>query len=212
LLPALIFLSCSLQARADYVPQTLNQLILRAEKIVYGEISCVDAEAFEIRVSESFGAYEQWVTVRKFEEWNCGIRWVDYEVGQKSLFFLRRLKSEWYPMGGGNEGELPIHGNSIYIHASTLRRIDSAPPFQASDRPADDLGYNNPYNGFYTELCPFWEAVCTLRTCYRSDVGPTGHLVNLQSTCLKGELEPLLQENPVLKRLAVALFTRPFGP
>ena len=200
-----VLLAFSLQARAVYVPQTLGQLSLRAEKIVYGEISCVDAEVFEIRVSESFGAYDQWVTVRKFDEWNCGIRWVDYQVGQKSLFFLRRLESEWYPMGGGNEGELPIHGNMIYIHASTLRRIDNAPPFQASDRPADNLGYNNPYNGFYTELCPFWEAVCTLRTCYRSDMGPTGHLVNIQVTCPEGHLEPMSKENTILNRLVVAL-------
>jgi hypothetical protein len=147
--------------------------------------------------------------VRKFEAWNCGKRWFDYEVGQISVFFLRRLHSAWYPMGGGNEGELPIHGKRVYVHASTLRRLDTSPPFEPTDRPVDDLGFNNPYNGFYTELCPFWEAICTLRTCFKSEVGPTGQLVNLRNLCPEGELEASLPKNPVLNRLAIALQKRP---
>lgn len=199
------FLACTLQVRADYVPQTLSQLILRAEKVLYGEITCVDDNVFEIRVLESLDADGGRVTIRKFEEWNCGKRWFDYEVGQKSMFFLRRLDSAWYPMGGGNEGELPIHDNRVYIHASTLRRMDATSPFEPSDRPVDDLGFNNPYNGFSTDLCPFWEAVCTVRSCFRSEVGPTGDLVHVQSTCPERALEPLLHGNPVLGRVVGAM-------
>ena len=187
------------------MPLTLSQLILRAEKIVYGEITCVDTDVFEIRVRESLEADDQWVTVRKFGEWNCGSRWADYQPGQQALFFLRRVEGRWYPMGGGNEGELPIHGNRLYIHASTLRRLDTSPPFEPTDNPVEDLGFNNPYNGFYTALCPFWEAISALRTCFRSEVGPTGRLANIQFTCPEGQLEAPQKENPVLNRLVVAL-------
>src|SRR5690606_23157897 len=61
--------------------------------------------------------------IQRFQDWPCGIRYADYEIGQKELVFFRKSNYviEDYDLlgyGGGAEFELPIRGDSIYYNFS----------------------------------------------------------------------------------------------
>ncbi|EAR00347.1 hypothetical protein [Maribacter sp. HTCC2170] len=119
-----MFLIFTSLLKADYVPPKIHMLVLKADKIVQGEISCVDNDVFQITVIKSILEDEHVITVQKFKEWNCGKRYIDYEVGQQSLFFLRYDGDKLRTMSGGNEGEMPIIMGAAYVHASSFNSID----------------------------------------------------------------------------------------
>ena len=183
---------------ASYVPPSLNKLILRSDKIVYGEIICQDRGVVEVKVHEGINHNEEIITIRKFAEWSCGKRWAEYEIGQTSVFFLRFRDGGYYPLGGGNEGELPIHNKKVYVHATTIPMVSDVPLFDKSTRTVEDLGYNNPYNGYVIDLCEFWQATDLIKKCFISDIGATGNLVNIQQLCSTSEYDSILENNKIL--------------
>ena len=185
--------------KADYVPPTLNELILRADKIVYGEIVCIDKRVIEVKVYKGINHNEETITFGRFFEWRCGKRWTEYALGQTSMFFLRKRDREYSPLGGSNEGEMPIHKNKVFVHRSTISMINDNPPFDRSTRTIDDLGYNNPFNGFVLDLSNLWQATRLIKKCFTSDVTATGNLVNIQQLCAANEYESSMEQNEILK-------------
>lgn len=191
--------------KAGYEPPTLNELILKADKILYGEIVCVDESVIEVSVFNSIHHKAKSITIVKFKEWNCGKRWMKYEVGDTSLFYLIIKNGRYRPMGGGNEGELPIHNDKIYVHANTISSGGFVGQFDRSELQMEDNGYNNPYNGYGMDLSDFWQAIAVIKKCFKSDVNKTGNLVNIQQLCSSTDYESTMKENKILNWAISAL-------
>jgi hypothetical protein len=185
--------------RADYEPPTFHELILKADKIVYGEIVCIDKRVIELKVHESINHEGEKITIGRFVEWQCGKRWTDYVVGQTSMFFLRKRDGDYLPFGGSNEGEMPIHDDKVFVQTTTISMIDDNPPFERSTLTIEDLGYNNPYKGFVLDLSNLWQATRIIKNCFTSGVTATGNLVNIQQLCSPKEYKSVMEKNKILK-------------
>lgn len=183
----------------SYEPPTLHQLIYGADKIVYGTVVCMDATSFEVACEKTINHDDQTIRVRKFTKWNCGKRWADYELGQRSIFFLRLREDEYDSGGGGNEGELPIHDGSVYVHKSTLSQLGTAPWMTLSDRQQEDHGYNNPYNGYVLELDDFWHSIQILKSCWTVDKDKIGRLINIERKCPPSSWQIEAETNDLLE-------------
>jgi len=194
----IVILILTANAQASYITPSLNQLILKADQILYGEIICVDDAVIEVSVCESVYSSLKTITITKFKEWNCGKRWMEYEVGDTSLFFLTCRNGRYQAMGGGNEGELPIHSANIYVHASSLSSIEFLDQFERSDIPMKNNGYNNPYNGYVMDLVDFWNATITVKKCFTSEVDAIGRLVNIEQLCAYTDFQSILEDNKIL--------------
>lgn len=184
--------------KADYVPPSLNELILKADSILYGEIICVDETVIEVKVYNSIDHDLDSITILKFKEWNCGKRWMEYQVGDTSLFFLKLKNGRYRTMGGGNEGELPMHNDKVYVHSSTISRGDFVDQFEKSTSMMEDNGYNNPYNGYVMNFNDFWQAIGVIKKCFKSDVTATGNLFKIKHLCSNSEYESTMQQNKIL--------------
>ena len=182
---------------ASYVPPTLNKLILKADKILYGEITCIDETVIEVNVHGSINHNTKAITIFKFKEWDCGKRWSEYKVGDTSLFFLKLKNGGFYPLGGGNEGELPIHDDKVYVHASAFPSLDLLNQFEHSKIPMEDNGFNNPYNGYALDFEDFWQATAVLEKCFTSDMNATGNLINIRQLCPTSDYESTLENNKI---------------
>jgi hypothetical protein len=112
--------------KAYFEPQTLYSLILNADKIVYGQIIAVDSTTFTLKVEGSITGDTGVLTIEKFEDWTCGMRWTKYRLKQTGLFFLKKYNGRLNVMGGGNEGELPIFKNEIYVNGLSLSQNNSS--------------------------------------------------------------------------------------
>lgn len=65
--------------------------------------------------------------VDKFEDWTCASRFTSYKSRQKEFLFVKKNKAtgHYYPLGAGNEGEVPIIDNFVYYRGQYLA-IDTA--------------------------------------------------------------------------------------
>lgn len=102
----------------DYETIYLPKMIEKSDLIIHGEIISVDTFFIEVVIHTSLkGSFAQKrIRILQFENWTCAWRWSDYETGQEELFFLRRdqKSGNWFPMGAGNEGELPIESEHVF--------------------------------------------------------------------------------------------------
>lgn len=190
-----VFMTSTL--KADYTPPSLTELVLFADKILYGEIHCVDDAVIEVNVHDSVHHDSKSITIDKFMEWDCGRRWKEYEVGDRSLFFLGLSNGRYRVLGGGNEGELPIHGKKIYVHASTLSKAGFSGQFERSGLQREYHGYNDPYNGYAMDLNDFWQATVLFKKCFKSDVDETGNLIHVQQVCADKDYAATLKQNKI---------------
>ncbi|MCL6274768.1 hypothetical protein M3P19_12170 [Muricauda sp. 2012CJ35-5] len=111
---ALILFFIVSSTRAEFVSMDILTMTLKADSIVAGEITCVDNLVYELEVSQSIGQIDGVITIRKFNDWACAVRWTDYFVGEQLLAFLVKDKNGFRALGAGNEGELPILKNNVY--------------------------------------------------------------------------------------------------
>jgi hypothetical protein len=100
-------------APLSYVRHELHELVVKADVIAIGTITRLESEVFELEVDE-------WVhgdgeathlIVRRFRNWTCGSRPVEYEVGQRLFVFLLApdgKRAGYRIMGGGAEGEMHL--------------------------------------------------------------------------------------------------------
>jgi hypothetical protein len=202
----LVMLFPAVVLRADYFPPSLTKLMLIADKVVYGWISCVDDNVIEVKIGESLDYNSETITIHKFREWSCGKRWAEYQVGEKSVFFLRAVEEGFYPMGGGNEGELPIQENKVYVHPGSLTSTGIGPEFERSHKQGPDNGFSNPYNGYLINLAQFWEATKTLRQCFTHEVNATGGLINVKRSCPEVVLDHAKNKNRLFKLVVQELY------
>ncbi|WP_297798568.1 hypothetical protein [uncultured Eudoraea sp.] len=193
-----LLLLLSNTVKADYITPSLNDLILKADKILYGEIQCVDESVIEVKVYGSINHDSESITILKFKEWNCGKRWNEYRVGQTSLFFLKYRHGGYRPMGGGNEGELPIVRSKVYVHTSSISPMGDTPLFERSSLTIKNFGYNNPFEGYVMKLKDFWEATGIIKKCFKYDLNTTGKSKNIKQLCPGHAYESIAEHNKIL--------------
>lgn len=114
----------------DYQPTLLPDLIDRSELVVHGTIKKTDKYTCSLQLKEVLkGDFptDSLLVCDKFKDWTCAQRFDKYEAGQEELFFLFKGYDPYHrAIGGGNEGEMPVVGDSVYYKAQYLR-IDKNP-------------------------------------------------------------------------------------
>jgi hypothetical protein len=93
---------------ASYVSTILPELIEKSSVIVYGKIVSHDAVSFRVVAWQSMKGFKRMdtITIQKFRNWTCAVRYTSYEPGQSGGY---------YPMGAANEGELIVENENGYI-------------------------------------------------------------------------------------------------
>lgn len=83
--------------------------------IVVGKISSITPNSYQFEISEIIkGAPRKNITVIKFEEWTCDIRFGPHVIGQQLLLFLIK-HGPYYEIINGGTGEIPIESNCITL-------------------------------------------------------------------------------------------------
>ncbi|MES2591827.1 MAG: hypothetical protein V4608_08080 [Bacteroidota bacterium] len=93
-------------------------MIEKSKIIVYAKIISVDKEAFKIVTIKKIKSTHKSDTLllQKFEDWTCASRYAHYEVGQEAIFFIElNKKNEFHTIGAGNEGELVVKSDSVFV-------------------------------------------------------------------------------------------------
>ena len=120
----LIILLLQFNLKAEFQPMTIHEMMIKSDKIVSGEIINLDSTHFELKIKKSLTGDNGIIRIRKFENWTCAWRWTKYEKGQNLLVFVRKWNNEYHSMGAGNEGELPIIKDEIYINGLSLMYVN----------------------------------------------------------------------------------------
>lgn len=126
-----VVVASPMAASWDYYPLRLHELAGRAELIVLGEIAEVRDETFLFAIDEVVAGEVESdrVVVRRFQDWTCAGRGVDYRAGQEALLFLElvpeeirdRVPGKYRVLSGGNEGELPRLGEELIFKGRGMR-------------------------------------------------------------------------------------------
>ncbi|MEZ4810522.1 MAG: hypothetical protein R2819_09200 [Allomuricauda sp.] len=193
----MLFLT-AFMARGEYISLKISELILESDKIVQGQIICVDENVVEIEVQESIGHTSSNLTISKYRNWAFGKRWAAYEVGQTSVFFLHYMDNELSTLGRENEGEMPVHDNKVYMYTSAISSFGITDDFNRSDRMMEDDGFNNPYNGYTVDLPLFWEAIKIFASCFQCNMNIFGKLTDVHLTCETTDFEESVKKNSLL--------------
>ncbi len=192
--------------KADYIPPKIQELILRADRVVEGEIICIDDDVIELKVYKSLTNPEGTITFEKFKEWNCGKRWTDYEIGQKALFFLHFSKGKLRIMGLGDEGELPIINNKVYADDTVFSWKGLIEGFKMSQFKVEEMGYYNPLAGYVFDIDPIWECIIVLRKCVDFEKNKIGEIKNASMKCPENYIEKINERNKIFRWTHTALF------
>ncbi len=125
-----LLLSASVSAASSllsYERYRVFELALHADIVVTGEIGAVQQETFDLRVEQRIvgGAEEPSIRVKQFDNWTCASRWTEYAAGQRVLLFLSNPKDGVCSiLGGGGEGEMPLHGTDVIVRGYRVRGFD----------------------------------------------------------------------------------------
>lgn len=194
-----------LTSRADYRPLELYEMIIKAEKIVYGTIVELDSNYFTLNIEGSLTSDSGNLKIARFLDWPCASRWTNYKVGQRLFLFLTTWNNELVSMSGGNEGEHPILENSVFIHGFSIPIPPPPPPTGKAWR--EDLiffeteHYNvhgAEYFGIELNLNSFIEAVSFVRSCFNFTYGQYQERTNWQIHCNNSELERMCKESKLV--------------
>ncbi len=201
----ILFILCHFNLRADYEPTALHELIINAEKIVYGEIIDLDSTHFEIKIDGSITGESGILKVRKFENWTCAWRWTEYKKGQNLLLFLNTWNSDLVSMGAGNEGELPISNNEIHINGLSLMYVNGD---QNEWSNTDFTFQGNHYDihdgeffGTKMELSKFIETTKYIRQCFKIEYGSYHQITKWEFNCDLTEIQTKANRSILLKAI-----------
>ncbi|MDF1698326.1 MAG: hypothetical protein P1U56_20925 [Saprospiraceae bacterium] len=176
-----------LHAKADYAPMALHELIIKSDKIVYGEIVELSSEHFKFKVKGSLTGDKGVLKIRRFMDWTCASRWTKYETGQKLLLFLFSNNDKLHIMGAGDEGELPISDNSVYVHGLSLGYVNGDQnDILNSDFtfPIEQYNlYGADYFGNKFELNEFLESAAFIRQCFNLEKGEYFGMFDWEFSC-----------------------------
>jgi len=122
---ALLFSSAGISAEgyARYRPLSFVELSTRAELVVLGSVASTSDETFAFEVERTIRSRKgaapatkgQRLEITKFRNWTCARRWTEYAAGQKAVMFIERRSGAWHVLGGGNEGEMPVVGDWVFV-------------------------------------------------------------------------------------------------
>ena len=192
-------------SRADYRPLELYEMIIKADKIVYGTIVGLDSNYYTLNIEGSLTSDSGTLKIARFRDWPCAARWTDYRVGQRLFLFLTSIDDDYLVMSAGNEGEHPIVDNSIFIHGFSIPIPPPSPPPGVTLR--DDLIYFEPehfdiyggdYYGIQLDLDSFIESVLFIRTYFNFTYAQYRARTNWQIDCGKSELELMCQKSKLV--------------
>jgi hypothetical protein len=199
-----IFALMTIGVKAYYIPYTLYSMILMADKIVYGQIIAIDSTTFTIKIDGSITEDTGFITVQKFENWTCAMRWTNYQLKQSALFFLDTAGGRISVMGAGNEGELPTFKNEIYINRiSLLQKLSSNDTKNKANNndnwedfdPKSFELYGDRYYGIKLDLTEFIQTIQNIRSCFRLNIDyQTARLI-----CPKEKVDKLLAEDKIFR-------------
>jgi hypothetical protein len=114
------------EGQARYRPLTFLELSTRAELVVLGSIASTAEETFALDVERTIrsrggvpsATKGQRLQITKFRDWTCARRWTGYAAGQRAVMFIERRSGAWHVLGGGNEGEMPVAEDSVFVDAN----------------------------------------------------------------------------------------------
>lgn len=206
ILTTIILLFSAIGLKAEYRPLDLYEMILGAEKIVYGEIIEMDSLRFKLKVERNLTGEEAELVIKRFENWPCAHRWTDYRIGQRLFLFLKNNNGQLHSMSGGNEGELPILNGYVYINGFSL---DPPPPTnpkgqsnKISKRDFIDSKkhkvFGSDYFGHKTDLEAFTSTVTRIRNCFEIKYGKYHQIENAIIKCDEKELKKEIENNKIL--------------
>lgn len=100
----------------------------KADLIVIGKIIDVQEKTYTFKITETLkGSLGSLITVEKFEEWTCDIRFAKHKVGQALFLFLQKGTGHWKIIDGSN-GEIPIVNQQIKLMNPTVYTIANPNP------------------------------------------------------------------------------------
>ncbi|KAB2807709.1 hypothetical protein [Phaeocystidibacter luteus] len=212
----ILLLFTSLSSRAEYVAVPLYQMILTADEIVYGEIIALDSTSYQFKIEGETVEDREVITVRRFEDWACASRWTKYAVGQKLLLFLVEHDGAYVTMSAGNEGELPILGDHIYLHrfsSPILPRIPDSDEGDEDEERALSMKryplYGGRFLGYQVSLEQFLKTIETLKNCVEvKTIGNYHRITDASFTCSNEELQVLCEDDLVLETMVIELKER----
>lgn len=163
---------------AKYEPLTLYHLAIQSDKVVVGTIVDESSEFFTIQIERSLDNDWGFLTIRKFQDWTCAARWTPYEVGQRLLFFLVQKEGVLYTLGAGNEGEMPLNDEKVYIPDQCVTSYTFLNTGQGSAQEEEfEWGvkpryiFGGRFHGFEHKLSDLLELVERIRSCFWIDEG-----------------------------------------
>ncbi len=181
-------------------------MIIKAEKIVYGTIVALDSNYFTLNIEGSLNSDSGTLKIKRIHNWACAERWTEYEVGQQLFLFLATVNGELVSMSGGNEGELPIHENSIYIHGFSITIPPPPPPSEVNLK--EDLIYfetehfdiyGADYYGIQWDLESFIKTVNFIKNCFDFSYGQFSKPTNWKIKCDKPKLDTMRAESKLVQ-------------
>lgn len=108
-------------AFAKYSPMPFWMKAATADVVVAGIIIKVEDNSFNLIVDEWVigtpeGEDGDIITVEKFKDWTCAVRWEPYGIGQRVMLFLDKQEDGTLKiMGAGGEGEHLITQGQVYV-------------------------------------------------------------------------------------------------
>lgn len=189
---SLILLFLSLSVKADYRPLALHEMIIKADKIVYGMILEIDSTHYKFKVEGGITKDTGIIRIQKFQDWLCAWRWTEYQIGQEMLVFLATGNGGSGLMGAGNEGELPIMGNSLYINGSSLNYVNGSQNDYLNENwtfPGKRYKlYGGEYYGTKMNVAQFLKTIKYVRRCFNFEYGVYGKIKNWKLKCNYDEI------------------------
>ncbi len=131
----------------------------------------------------------------------------------KNIFISIRKNGHFYTMSGGNEGELPIQGDSVYIHGLSLR---PPPPPLPIDRENDTIlvsriyekeyfecghhsVYNSDFSGQPIKLDSFLKTINAIRDCFDFDYGEFNEILNSRVKCSREDIKEKTETDKIFR-------------
>lgn len=121
-----VLFGVSLSAKKIYLP--LEIIAGKADLIVTGKIIDIQKNTYTFKIDETIkGETGRMITVEKFNEWTCDIRFAKHQIGQALILFLQKSAGYWTIIDGGN-GEIPIVNQQIKLMNPTAYTVANPNP------------------------------------------------------------------------------------
>lgn len=199
----ILFFAFSFQVKAEYSAKKIYEMIIQADKIVLGKIISQDSKTFTFRIKESPTTDSGDITIQKFTDWTCAARWNDYKINQELLIFIFKRKGKYYAMSGGNEGELPIRNDSVFINGFS---VPPPPPEDLKKRKRpfyiDSKHYkidSKKYFGFAMSKADMLESIEFIRACFKYDIGKYYRPTNWTISCKENTISEMATKHKIVE-------------